>query len=148
MKIKTRKRVSFIVPVTAMSDIAFLLLIFFMVTATLQFNPSKTIQIPEASNPKINMNRSKSEIFISRDGTIIADKEKLSLNDLQLYYIKKLINTPDLLVFLNGDRKLDFRKVNAVMDNIRQAGVKKLIFVTKRSVKSGKWNNEEQSAEF
>lgn len=117
--------------ITPLLDLAFVLLIIFMITTPLLEN-SANLVIPSSSanNPALDTHRVQT-VSIDRSETIklnneILDKEKLTerLSDLRKA-------NPDIAVVIRPDRELPVQKLVTLMDALQRAGISKVGIATK-----------------
>lgn len=113
-----------------MIDIIFFLLVFFMMS-TLYMVQQNTISInlPEASVSQSDIPQSINITIIS-DGKVIYEKEELSLELLKKRVTLQLSSQPDSVFILRGDRQAEYGKVVAVMDELKQAGARRVAVAT------------------
>src|SRR6266446_4408235 len=121
--------------VTPLLDLAFVLLIIFMITTPLLEN-SMSLVIPSsgAVNPPVDSSQVQT-ISIDRSETIkfnnqIIDAEALTA---QLAELKRA--NPDLAVVIRPDRELPVQKLVTLMDALQRAGITKVGIATKGEAK-------------
>jgi biopolymer transport protein ExbD len=121
--------------VTPLLDLAFVLLIIFMITTPLLEN-SINLVIPSSGekNPRVDSSLVQT-ISIDRTETIklnnrIVDPETLTV---QLTEMKR--NNPDLAVVIRPDRELPVQKLISLMDTLQRAEISKVGIATKAEAK-------------
>jgi biopolymer transport protein ExbD len=121
--------------VTPLLDLAFVLLIIFMITTPLLEN-SMSLVIPSsgAANSPINSSQVQT-LSIDRSETIrlnnqVVDSEMLTA---QLAQLKQ--TNPDVAVVIRPDRELPVQKLIALMDALRRAQITKVGIATKAETK-------------
>ena len=121
--------------VTPLLDLAFVLLIIFMITAPLLEN-SMSLVIPSsgATNPQINSLQVQT-VSIDRAETIrlnnqVVDSETLTA---QLAQLKQA--NPDVAVVIRPDRELPVQKLIMLMDTLRRAQITKVGIATRAETK-------------
>jgi biopolymer transport protein ExbD len=121
--------------VTPLLDLAFVLLIIFMITTPLLEN-SMSLVIPSsgAANSPINSSQVQT-LSIDRSETIrlnnqVVDSEMLTA---QLAQLKQ--TNPDVAVVIRPDRELPVQKLIALMDALRRAQITKVGIATKADTK-------------
>ena len=121
--------------VTPLLDLAFVLLIIFMITTPLLEN-SMSLVIPSsgAPNPPINSSQVQT-LSIDRSETIrlnnqVVDSEILTA---QLAQLKQ--TNPDVAVVIRPDRELPVQKLITLMDTLRRAQITKVGIATKADTK-------------
>ncbi len=92
-----RKKVAPTVPVSSMADIAFLLLVFFMVTSVLDSDPDLPIDLPDVPGGE-QLNKKIANLYLSADSerTVYFNSVKRPLNEALSEIRAKLATTPDL----------------------------------------------------
>jgi len=121
--------------VTPLLDLAFVLLIIFMITTPLLEN-SMNLVIPSsgASNPPMNSSQVQT-ISIDRSDVIqfnnqIVDPETLTR---QLLALKE--TNPDVAIVIRPDRELPVQKLISLMDTLQRAQITKVGIATKAEAK-------------
>ena len=121
--------------VTPLLDLAFVLLIIFMITTPLLEN-SMSLVIPSsgATNPQINSSQVQT-VSIDRAETIrlnnqVVDSEMLTA---QLAQLKQA--NPDVAVVIRPDRNLPVQKLIMLMDTLRRAQITKVGIATRAETK-------------
>ena len=108
---KTNKNFS----MSGMTDIVFLLLIFFMITSTLIVPTASNVQLPESNNQ--TQSNPVLVVSIGQDKTIYVDDQEYVLSELESVLRKKLENYGEApTVRLNADRNLNMEEVFAFLD--------------------------------
>ena len=118
--------------ITPLLDLAFVLLIIFMITTPLLENSSNLI-IPSsgANNASIDTNRVQT-VSIDRDETLKLNTEPVSNETLAERLVELKRTNPDLAVVIRPDRELPVQKLVTLMDALQRAGITKLGIATKR----------------
>ena len=113
-----------------MIDIIFFLLVFFMMS-TLYMVQQNTIPInlPTASSSQSDIPQS-INITIMSDGKVVYEKEEIPLNLLKKRVTMQMSNQPDSVFILRGDNQAEYGKVVAVMDELKQAGARRVAVAT------------------
>jgi biopolymer transport protein ExbD len=117
--------------VTPLLDLAFVLLIIFMITTPL-LESSMNLVIPssDAKNPPINASQVQT-VSIDRNATIRFNDQVLELETLtaQLVQLKQM--SPSIAIVIRPDRDLHVQKLIAVMDALQRAGITKVGIATR-----------------
>ena len=115
MKIRRpRRRPS--VSVNAMSDIAFLLLVFIMLISLMNYREEEPIDYPEARNTEVTQADNNLEIWVRRDGTIVVDGDALSLRAVEARIADAVAEDPSVRVHLLADRATAYRHVADIIE--------------------------------
>ena len=121
--------------VTPLLDLAFVLLIIFMITTPL-LESSMNLVIPSsrATNPTINSSQVQT-VSIDRAETIRFNNQVVDLETLttQLTQVKEA--NPDVAVVIRPDRELPVQKLITLMDTLRRAQITKVGIATRAETK-------------
>jgi biopolymer transport protein ExbD len=121
--------------ITPLLDLAFVLLIIFMITTPL-LESSMNLVIPSSGtkNPAINTSGVQT-VSIDRDDTIRFNNHVIELETLttQLAQVKE--THPDIAIVIRPDRDLPVQKLIGVMDALQRAGITKVGIATKAESK-------------
>jgi len=102
-----------------MTDIVFLLLIFFMITSTLIIPGAGDVELPESNN----QTRANPVLVVSidREKSIFVDDQQYSLGELETVLRKKLEKYGEApTIRLNADRNLHMKEVFVILDIARR----------------------------
>ncbi|MBX6326011.1 MAG: biopolymer transporter ExbD [Chthoniobacterales bacterium] len=117
--------------VTPLLDLAFVLLIIFMITTPL-LESSVNLVIPSsgATNPPINKSQVQT-VSIDRAETIRFNNQAMDLETLtgQLTELKQ--TRPDVAIVIRPDRDLPVQKLIGVMDAVQRAGITRVGIATR-----------------
>jgi len=120
---------------TAMLDVMFLLIIFFMLGTRFIDDERKIgLQVPKVvDRGALGAASARKEVNVFRDGTITLDRAPVSLDQLTVRLAAARRQHNELGVLVRGDAQDEFQKVASVLAACKQAGVKDL-GITVRSV--------------
>ncbi|MDR1626974.1 MAG: biopolymer transporter ExbD [Spirochaetia bacterium] len=130
MKI-TRKKQMFIVPMNSMSDVAFLLLIFIMLVALINYRREVKIDYPEAREAKRTSAEKNLEIWIDSSGGVYLDGLPASQGAIEQAVSEAYRRAPDTRVHLIADRHTPFRHVNETLSMLQLLEYRVVSFVVK-----------------
>ena len=121
--------------VTPLLDLAFVLLIIFMITTPLLEN-SMNLVIPSsgATNPPINSSQVQT-VSIDRSETIRFNNQVVDLETLTTQLIQLKQANPDVAIVIRPDRELPVQKLITLMDTLRRAQITKVGIATKAEAK-------------
>ena len=121
--------------ITPLLDLAFVLLIIFMITTPLLEN-SMNLVIPSsgAKNPPINRSQVQT-VSIDRTDTIRFNNQVVDLETLTAQVGELKQKNPDVAIVIRPDRELPVQKLIGLMDALQQAGITKLGIATKAEPK-------------
>lgn len=129
MAIESRNKRNINFAMSGMTDIVFLLLIFFMLASTLIVPAAKNIELPESNNQ--TQANPVLVITISNDRSIFVEDQSYTLSDLEPVLIEMLKpygETPTIR--LNADRSLAMEEVFSIL-NIAKRNRYRVILGTK-----------------
>ncbi len=134
MKVGEEDKVYDDINITPMLDVAYVLLLIFiiMTTATVQ---GITVNLPKASStPALSKPKTKA-ISITKDGTIYLDTYPVSIEELETRLGQYKAATPDLPVVVKADGAVEYEKVVSVLDVVTRLEISQLGLVTQKLVK-------------
>jgi biopolymer transport protein ExbD len=112
---KRKKRRPFL-PINAMSDIAFLLLIFIMLIALVNYRKEIKIEYPEAETLEGTNADSNLEIWITSDGDIFQNGNLVDKITLEGIIVDAIIDNPSTRIHILADRDTPYRHINGVFE--------------------------------
>lgn len=115
MKIKRPKVKSPGIPISSMSDISFLLLIFIMLLSLINYRKEIKIDYPEARAIEVTQDKNNFEIWIDKDGIIYYKGEQISQDALENLLLDAIAQKPTTRVHILADRNTPYKNVNGVM---------------------------------
>ncbi|QSA97272.1 biopolymer transporter ExbD [Methylococcus sp. EFPC2] len=134
MKVEEEGKVYDDINITPMLDVAYVLLLIFiiMTTATVQ---GISVNLPKASStPSLSKPKTKA-ISITQDGTVYLDTYPVSIQELETRLSQYKAATPDLPVVLKADAAIQYEKVIEVLDVVTRLQISQLGLVTQKLVK-------------
>ncbi|HVO76395.1 MAG TPA: biopolymer transporter ExbD, partial [Candidatus Bathyarchaeia archaeon] len=127
---RRRKRVGVHVDMTPMVDVAFILLIFFMVTTLFRRPLAMEVNVPEP-NAKVQVPASNvMTVYVERDGTLVYDVGQLGLTsatwgELRDLFALELEYNPEIIVLIKIDSNARFEKMVDILDAVDEAKIKR-----------------------
>lgn len=121
--------------ITPLLDLAFVLLIIFMITTPLLEN-SMNLVIPSsgAPNPPVNSSQVQT-ISIDRAETIKLNNQVIDSDSLAAKLLELKRTMPEVAVVIRPDRELPVQKLVTLMDTLQRAGITKVGIATKAETK-------------
>ncbi|MCJ7628875.1 MAG: biopolymer transporter ExbD [Longimicrobiales bacterium] len=121
------------IPSSSLADIAFLLLIFFMVTTVFQNDKERPITWAEAAATEKIDEKVKNilNIWMERDGSIWINDEPVPMEDVS-EKVRPLYAQSEqhLVISIRGDRDAPYHFMDAVQKELVSAGVVRVVFAT------------------
>ncbi|HEX9899270.1 MAG TPA: biopolymer transporter ExbD [Candidatus Methylomirabilis sp.] len=109
------------VPTSSMADIAFLLLIFFMVTTIFKLEEGLSITLPRAEAGVKVPRQQVSHIWVAGPGEMTIDDNKISMVDIVPIMRAKGAENQQLIVGLNIDRGVPWEIASEVIEMMKEA---------------------------
>jgi biopolymer transport protein ExbD/biopolymer transport protein TolR len=107
--------------VTSLVDVAFVLLIIFMITAPMM-QGGVDVQLPRAEARPLSA-KDGMVVSVDREGRIFIDQTQVSYNDFRLTFKSIVTSRNPTGVYLRADRRVPYGDVVRVLAVIRTAGV-------------------------
>ena len=121
--------------VTPLLDLAFVLLIIFMITTPLLEN-SMNLVIPSSSAANAPISKAQVQtISIDRDETIRINNEIVDSDSLMARLLEVKRANPDVAIVIRPDRELPVQKLVTLMDSLQRAQITKVGIATKAESK-------------
>ena len=133
MKLNRGKGKNFYIPLNSMSDVAFLLLIFIMLVALINYRKEVKIEYPDAKTALRTSEEKNLEVWIDRDGGIYLDGEDSDLLALERVIGELYRGAPDTRVHIIADRNTPYEKINAVLEVLQILQYRVVSFVVKNA---------------
>ncbi len=133
IKVKRKQKVDAYIPSASMADIAFLLIIFFMVTTT--FSVDKTnVSLPVSFN-RVDVPRDAALIAVEKNGRIhFTSGEEMSrevlIVDLAAMASQIIVSDPAKYFIIKADTDTRYIYINDVMESLRRARVVNINLLT------------------
>ena len=133
MKLKRLRGKNFYIPLNSMSDVAFLLLIFIMLVALINYRKEVKIEYPDAKTALRTSEEKNLEVWIDRDGGIYLDGEDSDLLALERVIGELYRGAPNTRVHIIADRSTPYEKINAVLEVLQILQYRVVSFVVKNA---------------
>ncbi len=126
-----RRNAKFIseINMTPVIDIVFQLLTFFMLTSTFIKSSAINVDLPTSKTSDAQPVR-EVVVVLYKDGRITVNNQPVQKNAITSFISKYAQQDSELVVTVQGDKRLDYGLLIEVMDAVRQAGVKRLSLAT------------------
>jgi biopolymer transport protein ExbD len=133
---RSRQKIVAKVPTASMADIAFLLIIFFMLTTS--FSPVRTTVDLPGSEVRTEVEQNAAIVAITVENDIVfsdGDSPGVELNspeDLG-FYVRELIELfPNKQFVIRADRQVRYEVIDRVLDQLRREGAKNIGLLTEQ----------------
>lgn len=142
MQISRKTKVSEEIPTASMADVAFLLIIYFMVTSTFAATRGLDFALPEEEdNPPMIEKEESVLVEITPTGNLVVDQRPMELGDI-LEYIKPMLErNPMKPVIIRPDPNAPYGRMVDVFDELRAGAeqgveVKNISIPTQREIEA------------
>lgn len=125
---KNKNKVSTEFNMSSMTDIVFLLLIFFMLTSTMVTTNALDLVLPKGKG-KTDSNKSIS-VSIDKDLVFYIDKDKIDELQLETQLLAIMANAENKAIVLRAEKSVPHEKVVYVMDIAYRNGIKMVVAVS------------------
>lgn len=128
-----KAKVSHAIPTSSMADIAFLLLIFFMVTTVFVRFRVPGIVLPQAEKiEEIKTRRHIKYLWVSADRKVYIDDKLAQVNQVAPVFYDARVENPRIIVSLKCDRRAPVGLISEVLEELRKADALRINFATDR----------------
>jgi len=114
-----------------MSDVAFLLLIFIMLVALINYRKEVKIEYPEAKTALRTTAEKNLEVWVDKEGAIYLDGDPADYPALELKISDLYRNAPDTRVHIIADRSTPYEKINSILEIFQILQYRVVSFVVK-----------------
>ncbi|APG65055.1 biopolymer transporter ExbD [Tenacibaculum todarodis] len=127
MNLRGRNKVNPNFNMSSMTDIVFLLLIFFMLTSTLVTVSAIDVLLPKAGGK--TENQTAVAVTISKNSTFYIDKTKVSLANLEQKLLNSVGADKKKTIVIRGDKDVPYKNVMKVIDIANKNKLKMILAV-------------------
>ena len=121
-----RKRFSASIPTSSMADIAFLLIVFFLLTTSMTRDKGLGVTVPPPGVTTRVPSRNITRIWINASGEIMHDQEIVTLQQLGSRIASMTEQNPHLIVSIKPDPRSRYVYFVDVVDEVKKAGNEKI----------------------
>jgi biopolymer transport protein ExbD len=120
------------IPSSSLADMAFLLLIFFMVSTTFRREETRVFTAPEAEATERREEPRKDvlHVFIEPDGDIWINDAELPMDQVSEVVRPLYAENRALIIQLRADRDVPYARIDQVQKEFQQAGAVRMVFYT------------------
>ena len=126
MLLDKRKKQSNEIPTSSLADIAFLLLVFFLVTTTIDMDKGLSLVLPAPGEEKEIPKENISNLLINAAGKIMLDEEPIAMSDIRGIVKRKMDKNPNLIFSIKTDRQTDYQVFVSVLDQLKMANATRI----------------------
>lgn len=135
MRIRRTRTMEANIPTASMADIAFLLIVFFMISTVFQVDRTQ-VELPQsAKEVREEVVKNSAFVVVAEDGRVKAsdgheDSKLVNLEDVGVLASNWVQKNPDIPVVIKADAKAKYAAIDDVMEHLRNAGVTNIKFLT------------------
>ena len=127
MNLRGRNKINPTFNMSSMTDIVFLLLIFFMLTSTLVTVSAIDVLLPKAGGK--TENSSSIAVSITDKSLFYIDKTKVSATNLESEILRKIGIDKQKTIIIRGDKEVPYRNIMKVIDIANRNKLKMILAV-------------------
>lgn len=131
MKLKTNRPMMTAFNAISLTDIVFLLLIFFLLSSTFILQPGIKVHLPKTTATEVSAEKS-IVVTITADGTLFLNEEKVSRSLLPAVLRQKLLSVGKPIVVIRADKRITLDQAVEVMDMAKNAGADRFMIATRQ----------------
>ena len=126
MIVKPRRPAMQEVNSSSMSDIAFLLLVFFLVTTTISLDKGISLILPAEGNElEVNKNNIVN-VLINDQGKVLLDDKPIQIKDIKRKAVDKINANEKIIFSVLTTKRTKYKHYILVLDQLKQAGATKI----------------------
>ena len=114
--------------VTPLVDVMLVLLVVFMVTAPL-LTVGVPVELPQAQAPPINEPKEPLTITLNREGALFIQETSVAVDAVVPKLQAITGNNPDAVIYVRGDKEINYGRVLEVMSLVTAAGFHKVSLI-------------------
>ena len=114
------------IPMASLADIAFLLLIFFLVTTTIDVDRGIGLSLPAKGEETEVRTKNITNLLINSQGEILLDNEIIAINEIARRIEQKIQENPNLIVSVKTDRETKYDVFVQVLDELKVANATRI----------------------
>ena len=114
------------IPSASMADIAFLLLVFFLVTTTISMDKGIGLVLPAIGEEKEINPKNITNVLVNATGQVLLDEELVPLNQLRSRISSQLAQNDKLIVSVKTHPQTRHQIYVDVLDQLKQAGATRI----------------------
>ena len=132
IKFQYKAKKPFKLDLVPMINIVFLLLIFFMLTATTSTNKGREIELPKAKTAE-KSSKHYITVTIDKQSNLQLDGKEVTLDALQGQLEKKVSKQKNTIISIHADKTIEFELFGQVIEHAKQAGAEDFIMATEHA---------------
>jgi biopolymer transport protein ExbD len=135
MKFSRKSKIGELIPTSSMADIAFLLLIFFMVTTVFRVYHGLDVLLPRAeATQKIETKRNLCHIWVNTRGEVSIDDMMVQVPLVYPVVLEKMRENPRVIISIKSDKNARYGVLSDVMEELKRAQALRVNFATDKEM--------------
>lgn len=130
MNLRNRKRADYMVDMTPLVDVVFLMLIFFMVSTSFKMDSTLKLELPTSQSKAQETDQQEVVISVNSNGQLYVQDEPVEDADLRRRILNISKGDPNMRVVLRADANARHHRVVFILDTIRGLGMGKVGIAT------------------
>ncbi|MBN2011572.1 biopolymer transporter ExbD [candidate division KSB1 bacterium] len=126
MLVDKRKKKESEIPTSSLADIAFLLLIFFLVTTTIDVDKGIGLALPPKGETKEIHKKNIANLLVNAQGEALLDDNPIQINMIKSVIQQRLAENPLLTVSVKTDPETDYWVFIKVLDELKLANASRI----------------------
>lgn len=130
--LKRKSKAASEIPSSSLADMAFLLLIFFMVTTTFRKEEDRDVVFPEAeATEKLEQPRKDIlHVYVEADGSIYINDQLYATEQVSNVIAPMYAENTAMVVMLRSDRDVSYLQIDQILEELQAAGAVRVSFYT------------------
>ncbi len=116
-----RKKKPTEIPTSSLADIAFLMLIFFLVTTTIDVDKGIGLVLPPKGETKEVSKKNILNLLVNAEGKVMIDDQVVDIPMIKSIIQRKLLENDKLIISVKTDANTKYRYYIQVLDQLKQA---------------------------
>ncbi len=138
MKISKTREIKAVIPTASMADIAFLLIVFFMISTVFQVDRTSVALPTSQKDTRSDVVKESAFVIVTKDGVIkvsdgVEDSKLVNLEDVNIIASQWMQKRPSQPVVVKADAEAKYQLIDDVLEHLRDAGVTQLKFLTEQA---------------
>jgi len=125
MALRSRNKIEVSYSVSGMTDIIFLLLLFFMLTSTLINSNALNLMLPRSNNQV--QAKPMTTVSITKDMVFYVDRKQVDIQQLETVIKGKMTNRKEPVISINADRSVPIEHIVTIMNIARRNNYKVIL---------------------
>lgn len=131
--LKRKSKVASEIPDSSLADVAFLLLIFFMVSTVFRKEQPRDVEMPEAAATQRVDEKRKDilHVWVDPDGSVYINDALVPMQNISDVVQPEFVRSDQrLVVAIRADRAVPYGTINEITEELRDAGALRVNFAT------------------